>query len=176
MSLSIQWPSLELHIFRSSRCLSHSFYPLTLTHVSQNNQELELLPFVSILPLVSRTLFGSLVSLILVDLEQVPCWPQPGSLGGLMETDDGEGPGSPAEFQLLHCWSPGKGADCCGQDRCLSWGSFVALSCSVATRWYTLPDLSLSSLIIPVICRLISMPSSPTQTTCIQRNTHKKFC
>lgn len=176
-SLSIQWPIQELHIFITfdyfpthrhglllytdkycKQCQQHS-------SVLQNHQEIKFLLLSSVLPWDSWTLFGSLVSLGLVTLEPVPCWLQPRPLGVLMPTDDGEGPGSPADFQLSPCWFPGKGAGSCGQDRCLPWGSFVVLSCSVVTRWYTLPDLSLSSLIIPVICRLISMPSSPTQTT-----------
>lgn len=118
-------------------------------------------------PLASFTLFGSLVLLrTFRALERVPYWPQLGPLG--MGVDMGAGPGSPAEIQRLLWWSSDTRdeiAGWCTQVWCLSWGSFVKLSCSLTTRWYTLPVLSLRSLIIPVICLLISTPSSPSQTT-----------
>lgn len=38
-------------------------------------------------------------------LERVLYWPQPGPLGTGIDVDDGEGPGSPEEFQLLLWWS-----------------------------------------------------------------------
>lgn len=70
-------------------------------------------------------------------LERVLYWPQPGPLGTGVDMDEGEGPGSPAEFQLLPWWSSDprdKGAGGCAQVRCLSRGSFVKLFCSVPTR------------------------------------------
>ncbi len=74
----------------------------------------------------------------------------------------------PVKFQPLLWWSSDtgdKGADWCTQVRCLFWGSFVGLSCSASTHWQTLLVLWLRSLIIPVICLLISFPSPSTQTT-----------
>lgn len=120
-------------------------------------------------PLASFTLIKCFALLrILRALERVLYWPEPGPLGMGVDTDEGEGPGSPAGFQLLLWWSSDtrdRGAGWCIHARRLSWGSFVEMSCSVPTRWYTLLVLSLRSLIMPVICLLISMPSSPSQTT-----------
>lgn len=67
------------------------------------------------LPLASFALIRSLVLLkILMALERVLYWPQPGLLEAGVNMDEDEGPGSPAKFQLLPCSSSDpsdKGAD-----------------------------------------------------------------
>lgn len=67
------------------------------------------------LPLASFALIRSLVLLkILMALERVLYWSQPGPLETGVNMDEDEGPGSPAQFQLLPCSSSDpsdKGAD-----------------------------------------------------------------
>lgn len=68
---------------------------------------------------------------------------------------------APRELEWRPCEASVEELDRWGQTKSTTCGSCFNFSPSLPTRWYILPVLSFSNLLIPVICFLISMLSSP---------------